>query len=350
MHSFRCEQDQSCEASSLALGPSNLQETTVLLQLTMLVGRLCNVCVTALSNVIHVAQVKCAALLVLLYLSAGDSDGRRKVAEAGGSVVTLLEMLSMACSWPASALQELPVSSGPALPSDTATEAEASQAAHQNFKASLQFMQACNALMYNLNRGQDVSAQLKLSGLTPECALIASAVGTCNWEPVQAPSANAGSPLAKLQRLWRSRKVLSASFAFTAQTLHVWGDIVSGPQVNARGMFELASEIRKQQEAAARFIEASDVVVEYTIRHVTSCVLKLEDDRYVALGQQIERDVFVRSLLLQWLMHHPTTSVSSPHLLCCLAYSFCLWIYTGLARGHGHTPQLERTVQHVYLL
>ena len=255
-------------------------------------------------------QVKSAAVLLLLYISARDSDGWRKVSEAGSTVVTLLGMLSVARSWPVSAPQQLP-SSALAVLSDETTETESAQAVVSDITASLQFARACSALLYNLNQGatsnSDDDAAAKLSMFeqsftlyTPQAtALLASALEACHWEPAQKPPANPGSPLARVQQWGRWRKALVASCFLSVQTVSIQLHIFTEPETGAIDMLELADKIKKQQKAALRVIEASDAsAVEVVVQYVTRGVLKIEDDHYVAVGQQIERDVLVRCLLL----------------------------------------------------
>lgn len=251
-------------------------------------------------------QVKSAAVLLLLYISAGGSEGWRKVSEAGSTLVTLLEMLAVARSWPASATQQLP-SPGLAVLPDRATET--AQSVAPDTTASLQFMGACNALLSNLNQEldsrEDASAEVSQYGHSfsshgPQIiASMASAFGTCPWEPGQQPPANSGSPLARVQQWWRWRSVLFSSCIFFFHTGSIHLDLYTMHEVDRDDMLCLADKIRKQQEAVLSIIEASHASgVEAAVHHAINGVLRVEDDHYVAVGQQIERDVLIRSLLL----------------------------------------------------
>lgn len=280
-------------------------------------------------------QVKSAAVLLLLYISAGASDGWRKVSEAGSTLVTLHAMLSVASSWPASAPQQLP-SSGVAVLPDRA--AETAQSVAPDTTASLQFVGACNALLYNLNQvpdsDEDVSPELSLYShsfsrhATILSALIASAFGTCPWEPGQQPTANSGSPLARVQQWWRWRSALVAGCVFFFHSCSIHAHLYSVPELGPGDMLCLADNIRKQQQAAVGIIEASDASgVEAVIQLLTQAVIKVEDGHYVAVGQQIERDVLIRSLLLRCQQPQAYHLMTFFAVNSVLALDVPLWMY-----------------------
>lgn len=262
-------------------------------------------CHTSLGLIPHVAQVKTSAVLVLLLITAGDSGGHRKVTESGAAVVTLLEMLSVAGSWPATSAQQLP-----AQPSDpegmhALSEAEPAQTAPREITAALPFIQACSALLHRLYRDQALGDLIQVAKLLQSTLALgfatnlAFSVSTCNWKPVQPVPATASNPLARVLQWWCRRfpMLTLAGCSFHLGGINASVNILTKPEVSAKRMLWLADKIRKQRQAAKHLIEGSQEAfgLEIVIKDVTAVLLGAIDTKSSGMGQQLGRDAVVRS-------------------------------------------------------
>ena len=254
----------------------------------------------------HVIQVKTSAVLVLLLITAGGSGGHSQVTESGAAVITLLEMLCVAGSWPATSAHQQS-----AQPSDSGgmhalSEAEPAQTAPREITAALPFMEACSPLLHRLFRGQapgDLRQVAKLLQSTFALGFatnLAFSVSTCNWKPVQPVPATANNPLARVLQWWRQRFPM---LTLAGCSFRLWGisapvNILIQPQVSAIRMLRLADNIRKQRQAAKHLIEGSHEAfgLEIVIKDVTAILLGAIDTKSSGVGQQLGRDAFVRSV------------------------------------------------------
>ena len=252
-------------------------------------------------------QVKTSAVLVLLLIAVEDLDGHHKVSESGAVVVTLLEMLSVASSWPATSAQQWPAQPSDAAGLQTVSEAETAQTVSPEVKESSPFMAACNTLLYCLvhrsaqagtNLAQ-VSAFLRAL-ISSNRAMMAFAVSTCNWQAAQQSRAKTNPSLARVVRWWRRQAfVLSPTWlSFSRLVTKTAFSTCDEPTMSVSRMLWLADQIRRQRQAAQHMIEGSELVgVENLFNWVTAAVLRVENNRYIVLGQQVERDAFVRCSL-----------------------------------------------------
>ena len=266
-------------------------------------------CPICLDLILHVAQVKTSAVLVLLLMTAEDLNGHRKVTESGAAVVTLLEMLSVAGSWPAASSQHLSASSSDSGGVRTLSEAKTAQPALPEITSALPFMEACNALLHLLYQGQ-AQGGLRPVGKLLQSALalgfttnLAFSVSTCNWKPVQHASVAASNPFARVLQWWcRQFPMLTlAGCSFQLWGCSTFFNILTQPEVSARRMLWLADRIRKQRQAAKHLIEGSHEALglEMVIRDTTAVLLGAIDTQSSGVGQQLGRDAVVRSTLPQ---------------------------------------------------
>ena len=252
----------------------------------------------------RLAQVKTSAVLVLLLITVTDSDGHHKVSESGAVTVTLLEMLSVASSWPAFSSDQLPALSSDPADMHIVSEAETAQTVSPLVKASSPFMAACNALLHCLvhrpphygvmdfTRASAFQRTFTLSLV----AMMAFAVSTCNWQSAQQAPAEISVPLARVMQWWR-RKALFLTPAGWSFYWLVAKTVKAGvePTLSTSRMLWLADRIRRQRQAAQHMIESSEAVgVEEVVKLVTAAVLQVENNSCVEMGQQVQRDALVR--------------------------------------------------------
>lgn len=275
-------------------------------------------------------------MLVLLLITAADSDGHRKVTESGAAVVTLLEMLSMAGSWPAASPHQLPAQSSAPAGVHALSEAEPAQTVPPEITAALPFMEACSALLHCLYRGQaprDLRQVAKLLQSTLAlgfAANLAFSVSTCNWRPVQHGPAIASNFLARVVQWWCRRFPMltlpGCSFYLLGSNAAV--NILTKPEVGASRMLQLADKIRKQRQAAKRFVEGSHEAfgLESVIRDVTAVLLGAIDGQSSGMGQQVGRDAVVRSFP-DAPAHVPACNLEGPFLRAAFPHcSTAFWI------------------------
>lgn len=247
----------------------------------------------------RVTQVKTAAVLVLLLMSVGDSDGHRKVSDSGAVTVTLLEMLSEANSWQASSAQ-FPAPAGMLAVSKPDPE----ESVPPEMTAALPFMEACSALLQCMFHGQpsgDFIQAIKLRMGTAKLGLAANlafSVSTCKWRPTQKPPAAPRSPVAKMLQWWCRR---FPELTLPGWPYHFWefralANILTWPSMSTSRMLWLADKIRRQQQAARRLIDRSyeDVGLEVAITAVTSVLLEANTNPTAGMGQQVGHDAVVR--------------------------------------------------------
>lgn len=255
------------------------------------------------------AQVKTSAVLVLLLIEAAGSSGHRKVLGSGADIVTLLEMLAVANSWPASSAQQLPQQ--PSAPADlhTLSEADPAHTVPPEVVACSPFVAACSTLLHRLVYS---SLQELAEGSLPAVSALqetydtlmlvntlnfvtmAFAVGTCNWQSAQQSPSKPRFPR-KLMQWWRRRTLIYSPIGWywlVGKTLLILG---FNPGMSTSRMLWLADRVRKQQQAARDIIEDSEAVgVEDIIKGVTEAVLQVENNRRIAFGPQGQRDALVR--------------------------------------------------------
>lgn len=245
----------------------------------------------------RLAQVKTSAVLVLLLITLEDSDGHHKVSESGAVTVTLLEMLSVAGSWPEFSAHQLPAQSSAGV--HTVSEAETAQTVPTQVEASQPFMAACATLLHCLAQKdvRDIEA-LQRTVMPLPVAVTAFAVSTCNWQSAHSPqTAKMSSPLATVMQCWRRQALLltPAGWSFNFLVSKIVSDIRADPTTSVSRMLRLADRIRRQQQAAQRMIKGSEaIVVEEFVNMVKTSVLRVEDDRCIVLGPQLQRDALVR--------------------------------------------------------
>lgn len=262
------------------------------------------------------AQVKTSAVLVLLLIEA--AGGHRKVLDSGAAVVTLLEMLSVANSWPASSTQQLPQQSSslqlqeqPSAPVGlhTLSEVHPAHTVPQEIAACSTFMAACSTLLHRLMLWQlqevfeeaDLGSALRTSSVTINevlSAIMAFAVSTCDWQSAQQSSSKLRLP--RVLQWWRRRTYFyPAVWSFMRLGYTVFFNVSNNSSISTSRMLSLADRIRKQQQAARDMFEDSEAIgVEDIITSVTATVVRLENNRYVVSGPQVQSDALVRCLLL----------------------------------------------------
>ena len=251
----------------------------------------------------YATQVKTAAVLTLLLMSVGDSDGLLNVSESGAVIVTLLEMLSEAGSWQTSAAQlsaQFPAPAGMLAVS----KADPAESVAPEITAALPFMEACSALLQCLFHGQpsgDFIQAIKLQMGTVKVGLAANlafSIGTCNCRPAQRLPAAPRSPIAKVLQWWCRRFPL---LTLAGWPYHFWEfnalvNIITGPSMSPSRMLWLADKIRRQQQAARRLIARSyeDVGLEVAITAVTEVLLEAKNTTTEGVSQQVGHDAVVR--------------------------------------------------------
>lgn len=244
-------------------------------------------------------------MLVLLLITVEDSDGHHKVSQSGAVVVTLLEMLSVAGSWPAFSAHQQPAQPSDAAGVHTVSEAETAQTVSPEVEASSPFMAACNTLLYCLvhrplhasviNLAQVSAFQRAL--ISTNFAMMAFAVSTCNWQAAQQSPAKMSLSLARVVRWWRRQAMVltPAGRSFVWLVYKTVLNVGDEPTMSVSRMLWLADRIRRQRQAAQHMIEGSDAVgLEEVVSWVTGAVLRVENDGCIGIGQQVERDAFVR--------------------------------------------------------
>ena len=243
-------------------------------------------------------------MLVLLLITATDTDGHHKVSKSGAFVVTLLEMLSVASLWPAFSAHQLPAQSSDSADVHIASEAETAQTVPPPVKASSQFMAACNTLLYCLvhcpaHKGViDFARVSAIKGplLLSHVAMMAFAVSTCNWQSAQQAPAEVSLPVARVMQWWRRRALWVTPAGWPFFWL-VNFTVAAGvePTMSTSKMLWLADRIRRQRQAAQHMIESSEAVgMEEVVKLVTEVVLRVENHSLIELGQQVQRDALVR--------------------------------------------------------
>ena len=273
----------------------------------------------ACPNVYSHAQVKTSAVLVLLLIEAAGLDGCRKVLDSGAATVTLLEMLSVANSWPASSTQQPPQQSSsqqlqeqPSAPVGlhTLSEAHPARTVPQEITASSPFMAACSTLLNRLmfwwwqevfEDGDLLGSALRRSSATITevlCAITAFAVSTCDWQSAQQSPSKLSFP--RVLQWWRRCTPFYPTGWFFKWLVYTILFVVGNNRsMSTSRMLWLADTLRKQQQAARGIMEDSEAVgMEEIVSSVTAAVLQVENKRCILLGPQVQRDALVRCSLL----------------------------------------------------
>ena len=239
--------------------------------------------------------MKTSALLVLLLISAQDSEGAEKVLDAGTLTVALHEMLSLAGSWLMASEAEVPAGQLSGSAGHTPPHSKTAEAAMQEVMASAPFMTACQALLCRIVPRHMVDHSNYLLRLA--FVSLAFSLSTSNWEMRQETAASSRSLAAKV-RLWWFQRIpwLSLFYGkFFYQFLTNWATLISGPSMGQSKMLTLAQMIKSNRQAACWMMDSTAAVGIETVSDIMSAIFAYE--KYAG-KQQVEHSTLVRSGLL----------------------------------------------------
>lgn len=243
------------------------------------------------------AQVKTSALLVLLLISAQDSEGAQKVLDAGAMTITLHEMLSLAGSWSRASETEVPAGQLSGSVGHTAPQSKTSEAATQEVMASAPFMTAGQALLYCLSERARAGDMATFFGqaFTFKAGVVALAfsLSTSNWEMRPEPAAGSHSFATRAQQWWSRQSSIVLVLKSYLQFLSSWNSLLSSPSMGLDRMLHLADTIKRDRQDACRVMDSKGAIgAENIVRFVTTL---MDTSQIPSAKSQLERDTLVRS-------------------------------------------------------